>query len=123
VEDVARNASWDMMETFSRVTKFAQNTTRHVVEHPLARPILPLIPSGIRNMILESVEAETLISEYDSAGHFLKHIEGRITGKNSSSGPVNGAIVMGEIDTTRDFERLAVCSQLLLAACVLICHF
>ena len=106
VEGVARNASWDVLETFSRVTKFAQNTTRQVVEHPLARPILPLIPSGIRNLILESVEAETLISEYDSAGHFLKHIESRISGKSSGSG--SSTVLFGEVDRTRDFEIIGV---------------
>ncbi|KAJ3285008.1 GTPase activating protein [Blyttiomyces sp. JEL0837] len=119
VEDVARSAAWDVMERFSRVTKFAQNTGRQVVEHPFARPILPLIPNQIRTFILSSVEAETLVQEYDSAGHYLAHLatelQGRIShtltggagGKTSGGGAGSPKKAdPATVDHTRDFEVL-----------------
>ncbi|KAJ1544054.1 GTPase activating protein, partial [Cladochytrium tenue] len=109
VEDVARTAAWDVMERFSRVTRFAQSTTRQVVEHPLARPILPLIPTRIRDFILTSEEAEALISEYDSAGHYMaylaRELQGRLRGSGDRPTPIEPPAV---IDKTRDFECIAI---------------
>ncbi|KAJ3415755.1 GTP-binding protein of the rab [Chytridiales sp. JEL 0842] len=107
VEDVARNAAWDVMEGFSRVTRFAQNTTRTVVEHPLARPILPLIPTQIRSLFLSSAEAEALLNDYDSAGHYLAQWAGelqtRLTGKKKVE-----VVDKNAVDKSRDFEALAM---------------
>ncbi|KAI8813151.1 rab-GTPase-TBC domain-containing protein [Cladochytrium replicatum] len=63
-----KDEMWNTMERFSKVTKIAQEP--QVLEHPLARPILPLIPAGVRSLILNS-ETEALINEYDSAAHYI----------------------------------------------------
>jgi hypothetical protein len=78
-----------------------------VVEHPLARPILPLIPTQIRNLILSSAEAEALINDYDSAGHYLSQwagdLQSRLTGKKKLE-----IVDTKAVDKTRDFEVLSV---------------
>ncbi|KAI9343462.1 rab-GTPase-TBC domain-containing protein [Zopfochytrium polystomum] len=105
VEDVARTAAWDVMERFSRVTKFAQSTTRQVVEHPYARPILPLIPTRIRDFILSSVEAEALVNEYDSAGHYLSRFANELQSRLRPTAQKPDAPTV--VDKTRDFEVIS----------------
>ncbi|KAJ3219943.1 GTPase activating protein [Dinochytrium kinnereticum] len=84
VEDITRSAAWDVMERFSRVTKFAQTTTK----------------------------AEALLNDYDSAGHYLAQWAGELQGRFLPSGgaakkgkEVGKAVV---VDRTRDFEVLAI---------------
>jgi hypothetical protein len=62
------------LETFAKVTNFAKDKTTQALEHPLARPILPLIPENVRSHFLSSAEAEALLADYDSAQHFLAQI-------------------------------------------------
>ncbi|KAJ3383762.1 GTPase activating protein [Entophlyctis sp. JEL0112] len=78
VEAIGKSAAWDMLSGLSQVTKLATDTGRHVVEHPLARPVLPLIPSQITAMLMSSEEANQLMSEYDSAHLYLANFAGGI---------------------------------------------
>ncbi|KAJ3054087.1 GTPase activating protein [Rhizophlyctis rosea] len=101
IEDVG----WDMLERFSRVTNIARNTGAQVLEHPLARPILPLIPTNIRSLFLSSAEAEALLEEYDSFGQYLARYAGDLGGRLRRD---RRAEVETILDKTGDFEVLAV---------------
>jgi hypothetical protein len=68
------DAGWGMLEQFAKVTVFAKDKTTQALEHPLARPILPLIPENVRSHFLSSAEAEALLQDYDSAQHYLAHL-------------------------------------------------
>ncbi|KAJ3247268.1 GTPase activating protein [Chytriomyces hyalinus] len=113
-EEIARNAAWDALDQFSKVTKFAQDTTRQVVEHPLARPVLPLIPTQLRDMVMSSEEAEQLMTEYDSASMYLSNfadsiqsrVKSRLT-KRRQRGESNDLWGRG-VDTSKDFEILKI---------------
>ncbi|KAJ3109822.1 GTPase activating protein [Phlyctochytrium planicorne] len=111
VEDITKSAAWDVMERFSRVTKFAQTTTKQVAEHPLARPILPYIPQQIRGYVLTSAEVEVLLEDYDSAGLYLQRwageVQGRFLSKKGSQGKKEDVVVV-TVDKTRDFEVLSI---------------
>ncbi|KAJ3031244.1 UNVERIFIED_CONTAM: GTPase activating protein [Siphonaria sp. JEL0065] len=109
VEGLTRNAAWDVMDQFTKVTKLAQDTGRQVVEHPLARPVLPLIPTQITNMLLSSEEAEELLNDYDSAQIYLakfadsiqEGVKNRL--KKRKQQQQDGIAVL---DKEKDFERL-----------------
>ncbi|KAJ3293068.1 GTPase activating protein [Borealophlyctis nickersoniae] len=100
------DAGWNMLERFSRVTNYARNTTVQVLEHPLARPILPLIPPNIRSYFLSSAEAEALLEEYDSFGQYLARYAGELGERWRPTHPSEaGKLVM---DKSGDFENLAI---------------
>ncbi|KAI9332962.1 rab-GTPase-TBC domain-containing protein [Obelidium mucronatum] len=113
---MTRNAAWDVLDQFSKVTKFAQDTG--LVEHPLARPVLPLIPTQITNLLLSSQEAEQLMSEYDSAHIYLAKfadsiqdgVKKRLKRKPLSDLAGRTDAAGNEIDTTDcyDFDKLSV---------------
>ena len=79
-----------------------------VVTHPLARPLLPLIPTTIRSFIISSSEAEALLEDYDSAAHYLanwgEELKSRLSGKSSKNNLSDNL----QVDHTRDYEVLAV---------------
>ncbi|KAI8803691.1 rab-GTPase-TBC domain-containing protein [Cladochytrium replicatum] len=111
-----KDEMWNTMERFSKVTKMAQERTAQVLEHPLARPILPLIPAGVRSLILNS-ETEALINEYDSAAHYItaysddlnrrrQQRPGRINTATGSQPSPSTPVVPKLIDTSCDFESL-----------------
>ncbi|KAJ3112365.1 GTPase activating protein [Physocladia obscura] len=109
VENLSKNAAWDVMNGLSQVSKFATETGRHVVEHPLARPMLPLIPSQITAMLMSSEEAEKLLSEYDSAHMYLanfadsiqERVRNRIARRKDGKAP-------SAIDYEKEFEKISV---------------
>ncbi|KAI8842157.1 rab-GTPase-TBC domain-containing protein [Chytridium lagenaria] len=94
VEDITRHARGMPLNGF-------RETSRRT---PLARPILPYIPQQIRGFIMTSQEAETLLNDYDSAGHYLAQWAGGFLGKKKTTSVVE----VKEVDRTRDFEVLAV---------------
>ncbi|KAJ3040620.1 GTPase activating protein [Rhizophlyctis rosea] len=100
IEDVG----WDMLERFSRVTNIARSTGAQVLEHPLARPILPLLPTNIRSLFLSSAEAEALLEEYDSFGQYLARYAGDLGERLRGD---RRAAVEPVVDKTGNFEVLA----------------
>lgn len=51
------------------------------MEHPLTRPILPLIPTSIRDIFMSNEEAARLLNEYEGAGEYLKLLAEGVGGK------------------------------------------
>jgi hypothetical protein len=60
------------LEKLGKVTTFAKDTTTKALEHPLTRPLLPLIPERVRSVFLSSEEAAELMRDYVSAEHFYR---------------------------------------------------
>ncbi|KAJ3320384.1 GTPase activating protein [Boothiomyces sp. JEL0866] len=100
LEDVG----WDVLERFAQVTIFAKDKTTQALEHPLARPLLPLIPDKIRSNFLTSAEAEALIEDYDSAHRYLAQFADEIQRKIGIKKDIE--VIKEEPDTTCDFENL-----------------
>ena len=67
IEDVG----WNVLESFSQVTAYAKDKTASALEHPLAKPFLPLIPDSVKHYF-HSKEAERLYSEYETVGTFVQ---------------------------------------------------
>ncbi|KAI9097100.1 rab-GTPase-TBC domain-containing protein [Phlyctochytrium arcticum] len=103
IADKIEDAGWNMLERFSKVTNYAKNTTVQVLEHPLARPILPLIPQNVRSYFLSSAEAEALLEEYEPAGHYLARFAQELQNRLGQTPPIKEP----EKDTTGDFINLA----------------
>ncbi|KNC98681.1 uncharacterized protein SPPG_06364 [Spizellomyces punctatus DAOM BR117] len=106
--DKIEGAGWNMLERFSKVTNYAKSTTVQVLEHPLARPILPFIPQNIRSYFLSSGEAEALLEEYEPAGHYLAVFAAELQSRLGQHPP---QLLDPTKDTTRDFENLAAGRQ------------
>ncbi|KAL2919319.1 GTPase activating protein [Polyrhizophydium stewartii] len=108
IEDVG----WSMLEQFAKVTAFAKSKTSEALEHPLARPLLPLIPEQVRSYFLSSAEAEALLREYDSAGHYLarfsNEIQNRLRRRNRPEEPAPAEISeFVDVDQTRAYEVIS----------------
>ncbi|KAI8822969.1 rab-GTPase-TBC domain-containing protein [Fimicolochytrium jonesii] len=101
IEDVG----WNMLERFSKVTNIAKNTTVQVLEHPLARPILPYIPQNVRSLFLSSAEAEALLAEYEPAGQYVARFAADLQSRLGSHPTPPPQL---KKDKTRDFEVLSV---------------
>eukprot|EP00842_Homolaphlyctis_polyrhiza_P006418 jgi/Hompol1/6778/HPOL_000934-RA len=109
IEDVG----WNVLGKFANVTIFAKAKTKEALEHPLARPFLPFVPEQIRSLFLSSAEAEALINEFDSAGHFLQQFAAelqkqlqRSSHRRSSMKTPESAPDYIETDQTRAFESV-----------------
>ena len=84
------------------MTHFAKDKTTQALEHPLAGPLIPLIPEKVRSQFLSTKEAETLIKEYESSQHYLARFSRDILTPSSlkklKDTPLN--------DTTYDFDAI-----------------
>jgi hypothetical protein len=66
------DAGWNVLESFAKVTHAARNTAVAAIEHPLARPLVPLVPRRIRSLVQRSShELNRLLGEYETAIEFL----------------------------------------------------
>ena len=70
------------------------------LEHPLTRPLLPLIPERVRSVFLSSEEAEELLRDYVSAEHYFRQF-----GSNILSGKTAAPVL--QPDTKYDFENIS----------------
>ncbi|KAJ1980891.1 GTPase activating protein [Dimargaris xerosporica] len=62
---------WNVLERFSRVTKFYRDTSANVLEHPLGRPLVPLLPSALVSHVEVPRNAQDLCNDYESARLYL----------------------------------------------------
>ncbi|KAJ3121472.1 GTPase activating protein [Nowakowskiella sp. JEL0407] len=123
VTNRVKGEMWNTMEKFSKVTKFAQERTgksivseviilkfsspAQVLEHPLTRPILPLIPPQVRTYLKNSSEAEQLINDYPSAVQFLHQWANDVESGNNTPAAESPVRIPRIIDKKGDFEVLA----------------
>ncbi|CAG8435062.1 2922_t:CDS:10 [Ambispora gerdemannii] len=51
---------WNVLEKFSKVSRFTRDTAASILEHPLARPILPHLPPAVNSFVQnESTHSDT----------------------------------------------------------------
>lgn len=53
------------------MTTATKEKTSQALEHPFARPFLPMVPTSVRNLLRGSSEVDDLMVEYDSAEHYI----------------------------------------------------
>ncbi|CAG8537730.1 6044_t:CDS:10 [Paraglomus occultum] len=68
---------WNVMERFSKVARFSRDAAATILEHPLARPILPHLPPALNN-IAQSENARVVIDEYDAGRVYLAKWAARV---------------------------------------------
>lgn len=100
IVDKVEGVTWGVIDTLSKVTEFSRGTTASALEHPLSRPFLQFIPLSIRNVFLSNREVDALLSEYDSAGDYLRQWGSDLVRK-----PVR-SVKDDYIDTTKDYSML-----------------
>ncbi len=82
-----------------------RDKTANVLEHPLTRPLLPLIPTQIRSYFISNEETERLLIDYDSAAIYLQKWGKEMMKRNVSGG---GVAVCKDVDTLREYEYFSV---------------
>ncbi|KAI8639229.1 rab-GTPase-TBC domain-containing protein [Parasitella parasitica] len=65
-----RDARWTLLERLSRITQYSKDTAVQVLEHPMARPILPLLPPSVQALGRNRAVQNTL-REYQMASQYL----------------------------------------------------
>jgi hypothetical protein len=93
----------EVLERFAKVTSFAKDKTTQALEHPLTRPLLPLIPENIRSQFLSSSEAEELLKDYVSAQHYFANYANNLQSTVSTN--FNEIEVISMTDIEFDFEN------------------
>uniref|UniRef100_U9TFW8 GTPase-activating protein GYP7 n=1 Tax=Rhizophagus irregularis (strain DAOM 181602 / DAOM 197198 / MUCL 43194) TaxID=747089 RepID=U9TFW8_RHIID len=58
---------WNVLERFSKVARFSRDTAANILEHPLARPIVPHLPPGVNNLL----QSDPTVEEYDAGRLYL----------------------------------------------------
>jgi hypothetical protein len=66
-----KEARWNLLEKFARVTAFGRRTATDILEQPIVKDqILPRLPPQVRD-IVKSKEVQKYAGEYDSAREYL----------------------------------------------------
>ncbi|KAI8093217.1 rab-GTPase-TBC domain-containing protein [Halteromyces radiatus] len=65
-----REARWTILERFSRITKASRETAAHILDHPVAQPIVPLLPTSIQALGRNGTVQETM-RDYNVASYYL----------------------------------------------------
>ncbi|KAI8866827.1 RabGAP/TBC, partial [Ramicandelaber brevisporus] len=107
-----KTTQWNILEGFSKVTRFTREAAQSVVEHPLARPILPHLPSQVREFASPSYNAATnseVSREYEGARLYLakwaaSNMERLRKANDSSNDAQEGSSVSDELG---QFELLS----------------
>ncbi|KAL7747302.1 GTPase activating protein [Sorochytrium milnesiophthora] len=88
VHSTVRDMGWQVLERFSRVTRSSRHTATTVLDHPLARPILPILPAHIQEMSTTYTPPEhdanaidEVVKEFEAASMYLaRWVSGRLLG-------------------------------------------
>ncbi|OZJ04973.1 hypothetical protein BZG36_01763 [Bifiguratus adelaidae] len=67
---VVKEARWNVLESFSKITRFTKETAAHLMESPLARPLVPLLPPEMQVMLRNETLKQTM-DDYDSMRVYL----------------------------------------------------
>ncbi|SAM07207.1 hypothetical protein [Absidia glauca] len=68
--DTASESRWNIMERFSRITRASRDTAAHILDHPVAQPILPLLPLSVQALGRNGTVQETM-KDYNVASYYL----------------------------------------------------
>ncbi|ORX81343.1 RabGAP/TBC [Basidiobolus meristosporus CBS 931.73] len=67
----AHDFTWSVLEKFSKVTQFTKHSAAQILEHPLGRPLVPLLPPGFVEIVEASPAAQDVMQEYEGAKLYL----------------------------------------------------
>ncbi|CEG74577.1 hypothetical protein RMATCC62417_09764 [Rhizopus microsporus] len=62
-----RDAQWTILERLSRITQYSRDTASQVLEHPMARPVLPLLPPSLQQLL----KKDNMLDDYETASQYL----------------------------------------------------
>jgi len=65
-----KQAKWHVLDRFAQVTQYSRETAASILVHPLARPVVPYLPSAVVNFADVSSTNE-LIQDYQPAALYL----------------------------------------------------
>ncbi|KAJ1926244.1 GTPase activating protein [Tieghemiomyces parasiticus] len=71
LNDAVKELSWTVLERLSRVTRFYRESTAHLLEHPLGRPLVPLLPPALVSHVQVPRGAQEVCDDYESARVYL----------------------------------------------------
>ena len=63
-----REARWSLLEQLSKITQYSRDTAAQVLEHPITRPILPLLPLSVQAL---GKGSQQTVNEYQMASQYL----------------------------------------------------
>ncbi|KAK9718604.1 GTPase activating protein [Basidiobolus ranarum] len=71
LKNAAHDFTWSVLEKFSKVTQFTKHSAAHILEHPLGRPLVHLLPPGFVEVVEASPAAQDVMQEYEVAKLYL----------------------------------------------------
>ncbi|KAK4509503.1 trifunctional hydroxymethylpyrimidine kinase/phosphomethylpyrimidine kinase/thiaminase [Mucor velutinosus] len=86
-----RDARWTLLERLSRITQYSKDTAVQMLEHPMARPILPLLPPSVQGLSRNYTVQNTL-NEYQMASQYLAHWGGDNSNDHYLADDVDGLL-------------------------------
>lgn len=86
-----RDARWTLLERLSKITQYSKDTAVQVLEHPMARPILPLLPPSVQGLSRNYTVQNTL-NEYQMASQYLAHWGGDNSNDHYLADDVDGLL-------------------------------
>ncbi|KAG1380441.1 hypothetical protein G6F61_004055 [Rhizopus arrhizus] len=54
--DSIKDVQWTLLERLSKITHYSRQTATQILEHPIARPVLPLLPSQLHHFLNSNEE-------------------------------------------------------------------
>ncbi|KAI9475688.1 MAG: rab-GTPase-TBC domain-containing protein [Benjaminiella poitrasii] len=68
-----RDARWTLLERLSKITQYSRDTATQVLDHPIARPLIPLLPTSVQALSSNSRNGtmQNTLNEYQMASHYL----------------------------------------------------
>ncbi|KAJ3225061.1 GTPase activating protein [Clydaea vesicula] len=101
------DATFEVLNSFSALTRLTKATGSTVLEHPLARPVLTYLPSNIRDFFMTSEEAGRLLDEYEGARDYLKILANEVGFiKQEKKVAIKKKDSTYLLDKSRDYEKL-----------------
>ncbi|CAG8476618.1 33594_t:CDS:10 [Racocetra persica] len=70
LQETVKEIRWNVLESLSKVARFSRDTAATILEHPIARPILPHLPPAINNLI-QTEQTRSVVDEYDAGRVYL----------------------------------------------------
>lgn len=69
LNEALQNARWSILDRFSHIPGFSR-TAAHVLDHPIVKPLMPLLPPSVQAMSRNQT-VQTTMHEYDRFTYYL----------------------------------------------------
>ncbi|ORZ41525.1 rab-GTPase-TBC domain-containing protein [Catenaria anguillulae PL171] len=115
VSGQVREVGWSLLERFAMVTRASRDTATRVLDHPLARPILPILPRDVQRMSTQyrpedhtGPVIEEIAREFPAASIYLAQwVQSRVMGHQGAGLPTGpgGAGQLHEPEVWEDSDE------------------